>query len=126
MSKWRINKHNPYYKNTIKCAADKAIEYLGVFYVLPRIKNSIILGMSFLKQNLAVIDLKNNLITVYGREYELEGSQNNDAIFENQITTNTKILNISECKERINKLIKTAKLKIQRLEKLMLYTTKSN
>ncbi|KAG0418630.1 hypothetical protein EQH57_0708 [Dictyocoela roeselum] len=93
-----------------KCAADKAIEYLGLFHILPRKKNSVILGMSFLTQNQAVIDLKNNIIAIDGREYELEGTQHNVANFENQIITNTKIFNIAECKERIDKLIKTAKL----------------
>lgn len=97
-------------KMGFKCAADKAIEYLGLFHILPRKKNSVILGMSFLTQNQAVIDLKNNIIAIDGREYELEGTQHNVANFENQIITNTKIFNIAECKERIDKLIKTAKL----------------
>ncbi|KAG0438354.1 hypothetical protein DMUE_3145 [Dictyocoela muelleri] len=54
-------------KIRFKCAAYKDIEYLGVHYVLPKNKYSVIFGMSFLKQNIAEIDLKNNLITLDGR-----------------------------------------------------------
>ncbi|KAG0436847.1 Retrovirus-related Pol polyprotein from transposon 17.6 [Dictyocoela muelleri] len=97
-------------KIRFKCAADKTIDYLGMFHILPRKKNTIILGMSFLKQNLAVIDLKNNILVLDGREYELEGFCNKESVLEDQILSNTKIFNISESKKKIDNLIKAAKL----------------
>ncbi|KAG0420275.1 hypothetical protein EQH57_0217 [Dictyocoela roeselum] len=92
------------------CAADKKINYFGIFHILPRKKNTIILEMSFLKQNQAVIDLKNNIIVFGGREYELEDAYNKDSLLEEQLSTNTKIFNISESRWKIDNLIKMAKL----------------
>ncbi|KAG0420343.1 Retrovirus-related Pol polyprotein from transposon 17.6 [Dictyocoela roeselum] len=100
------------------CAADKAIKYQDTFYVLPQKKNTIILGMSFLKENHAIIDLKNNIITLDGREYELEGNTNNEPFLETQLSTNTKIFNISESKQRIEELIKEAKLNNPEIRKI--------
>ncbi|KAG0435924.1 Retrovirus-related Pol polyprotein from transposon opus, partial [Dictyocoela muelleri] len=97
-------------KISFKCAADKTIDYLCIFHILPCKKNTIILGMTFLKQNQVLIDLKNNIIVIDGREYELEGACNEEPMLEDQISTNTKIFNILESKKKIDNLIKALKI----------------
>ncbi|KAG0420195.1 Retrovirus-related Pol polyprotein from transposon opus [Dictyocoela roeselum] len=97
-------------KINFKCSADKAIEYISEFYILPKNTSVIILGMAFLKENQAVIDLKNNTITLDGREYELEGKRSIRTELDDLLMNNTKIYALAECKKEISEIIKEAKL----------------
>ncbi|KAG0439274.1 hypothetical protein DMUE_2548 [Dictyocoela muelleri] len=72
-------------KIRFKCSDDKTIDYLGIFHIFPRKKNTIKLGMTFLKQNQALIDLKNNILVIDGREYELDCTCKEEPILEVQI-----------------------------------------
>lgn len=59
--------------------------------------------MTFIKENQAVIDLKNNTITLDGREYELENKISSLNKLEEELMNSTKIYTLSKFEKTITK-----------------------
>ncbi|KAG0435937.1 Retrovirus-related Pol polyprotein from transposon opus [Dictyocoela muelleri] len=81
------------------------IKYKSEFLVLPNPTETLILGMRFLTENDAVINLKEGTLTLDGFEYEICQSSLTNNQYDNAIITKSKICSV---KDDIKNLIKTA------------------
>ncbi|KAG0420351.1 hypothetical protein EQH57_0182 [Dictyocoela roeselum] len=85
---------------------DKNITYKANFLVLPNLTEILILGMRFLLDNDAVINLKEGSIILDGMDYEICSSSIKGNPYDDELIAKSKICTIHD---DITQLIKTAK-----------------
>ena len=92
--------------------ADINIEYKETFYVLPTIVTDVILRLTFLERNNACINLKERLIFLKRRSYEIPTNSDSFHEIDHNIMDNTKIcmLDSAQLKTTCEKQILNYKL----------------
>ncbi|KAG0419963.1 hypothetical protein EQH57_0340 [Dictyocoela roeselum] len=73
---------------------DRNCRYRSKFYLLETRNKNAILGMQFLKENDAIIDLKNNFINLDDKEYELNHDNSNLDKYEQEIASMSTIFTL--------------------------------
>ncbi len=69
----------------VKIGGIKDTEYQMKTYVLPGMKNDMTIGMNFILQNKCILNLRDGILSVDGREFEIEGFKDNQNWIENAI-----------------------------------------
>jgi hypothetical protein len=90
---------------------DTNVEYKCELRLLKNLATEVILGIEFLERNNTIIDLKEGVITIYGKQYELEGITPTSNAYERTLTEKTKIFSCKteSTQEKINNIIKEFK-----------------
>ncbi|KAG0434941.1 hypothetical protein DMUE_4964, partial [Dictyocoela muelleri] len=83
--------------------------YCSKFYILPNPNLQIILGMRFLLENDAIINLREGFIVLDGCEYEINGIENKTNLIEKEIMQKTKTFTLSKLDDKINELLRDIK-----------------
>lgn len=89
-------------------ANDKNVFYKSKFLLLPNPNNIIILGMRFLLENDAILNLKEGLVNLDDIEYDISRKTHTNNQFDTEITNKTKIFAV---KDDIKNIIEKAKAK---------------
>ncbi|KAG0420428.1 Retrovirus-related Pol polyprotein from transposon [Dictyocoela roeselum] len=88
-----------------KIKGDKEITYKSLFYVFNSASPKIILGMQFLQDNDSIINIRDNYISLDGKEYELEINDKISDSSEKAILDKSKIFTLKRPEEKLKKLI---------------------
>ncbi|KAG0420206.1 Retrovirus-related Pol polyprotein from transposon, partial [Dictyocoela roeselum] len=83
--------------------------YITNFNILEKQTNSMILGMCFLNENEAVINLSNGTLKLDGTEYEIRSDNRNTNFADKEMMDKTKVLKIEESQKKLEMIISTAK-----------------
>ncbi|KAG0436051.1 Retrovirus-related Pol polyprotein from transposon opus, partial [Dictyocoela muelleri] len=87
---------------------DNHNKYISNFLILPKTASTIILGMKFLCENRAKIDLEQQILIIDGRDYEI-GTENEFSYNpDNKLADNTKILMTKQLEDKIKEMINIA------------------
>ncbi|KAG0441354.1 Transposon Tf2-6 polyprotein [Dictyocoela muelleri] len=89
---------------------DENIFYKSKFMILPHPCNVLILGMRFLTENDTIINLKDGIISLDGKEYEVKARIPNFVAPDNDISRKTKIFSVKSVYSEINETINKAKI----------------
>ncbi|KAG0440650.1 hypothetical protein DMUE_1581 [Dictyocoela muelleri] len=94
---------------TFKLKEDKNNSYRSEFYVMNYRNTYPILGMRFLMENDAVINLKEGFVTLDGTEYEIEPKTQNLCVADKEIIEKSKVYNVQDYEAQIRDLIRLNK-----------------
>ncbi|KAG0420565.1 Transposon Tf2-6 polyprotein [Dictyocoela roeselum] len=94
---------------------DTKCRYKSSFYIFESKSNNIILGMKFLRENDAIINLKDNYINLDNREYEIGKERSNLDMYEQDIVTKTTVFSINKTDKDFKELKDIMKTKNPKL-----------
>jgi predicted aspartyl protease len=95
-------------------ANDKQIAYKTECKILPNLAMDVLLGMSFLINNEAIINFKENILILDGKQYEIETSTCDAKENACKLIDKTKILSCTS-NDKINQLVKSFRSKMPTL-----------
>jgi hypothetical protein len=111
-SKLEINKE---VIGDLQLQADTSKRYQVNMRIMPKLSTHIVLGMDFMLSNEVVIDLKENILTVDGKNFEILENTSMNKDQERFISEKTNMMNIETSKEKAENLIKRYKIKNKEL-----------
>ncbi|KAG0436332.1 Protein DDI1 like protein, partial [Dictyocoela muelleri] len=90
---------------------DTSINNKSKFYVIEEQHDDAIVGMQFLKENDAIIDFKNDKITLDNKEYNLNSGKLEICFADSDLMEKSKVLNVGSSESTLNKIIDNYKSK---------------